>query len=73
MKTDATPFVLGFIAGVIIVIGISVGKMARILEDWHKEWQVVSSQPVDTRPKILQCDKELWERITQGCDDEGHD
>lgn len=58
---------------VLVLMCLGVWKMHDILEDWHKEWQVVISQPVDTRPKILQCDKELWERITQGCDDEGHD
>jgi hypothetical protein len=68
-----TNIILAFIAGLIFFIGVAVGWMHIILKDWHEEWQVVNSQPVDTRPKILQCDKELWERITQGCDDEGHD
>ena len=43
------------------------------INDTLEQWQIVSSQPVDTRPKIPHCDKELWERITEGCDDEGHD
>ena len=30
----------------------------------------VQAQPTDWRPDIPQCDKPLWERITEGCNED---
>ena len=71
MKSEGLLLLVIYLILLLAVMGIK--KIDDTLEQWHKEWQIVSSQPVDTRPKIPHCDKELWERITEGCDDEGHD
>ena len=39
----------------------------------HYQENHVSDPPKDTRPAIPNCPKQTWERITEGCDDEGHD
>jgi len=69
----AEGFLLLIIYLVLLIVAIGVWKMNDTLEQWHEEWQTVSAQPVDTRPAIPHCDKELWDRIREGCDDEGHD
>jgi hypothetical protein len=66
-------FLLFVIYLLLLFTMFGVLRLNDILYQWHKEWQIVSAQPVDTRPVIPQCDKQLWERITDGCDDEGHD
>ena len=50
----------------------ALAELNALLENWHEEWQVVTEEGWTPR-EIPQCDKELWERITDGCDDEGHD
>ena len=70
MKTDG--FLLVAIYIIIIMIMMLLVAMSKHLKQWHEEWQVVTEEGWTPR-EIPECDKALWERITEGCDDEDHD
>jgi hypothetical protein len=54
---------------------VFIGFPAMVIDAAYHHYQEhhVSDPPKDTRPAIPDCSKPTWERITQGCDDEGHD
>ena len=63
-KTDWGDHVLGLMCAVFIVFCILVIKEA-------SAYQRASPRlPTNSYPEIPQCDKELWLRIKDGCNDE---
>lgn len=50
---------LGFVAG--LWVGLASADDVPCTVEQHKTWEP---------PTIPQCDKELWERIREGCDNE---
>lgn len=58
-------FTSGFLAGLIVATFFVFGGMLEIIEIIESENEVEVT--VHGRP-IPKCDKELWERITDGCE-----
>ena len=59
--TKVTCFLAGFLVGTILVFWGMTKFVKLIAEETH-------AQVVWTGPEIPKCDKELWKRITDGCD-----
>lgn len=54
---------LGFLFGLVAGWTAAIGLAEIVAEDQDKK--VILT---DWRPEIPHCDKELWKRITEGCD-----
>jgi len=66
-KTDWVDHVLGLFALAFVFFCVMVVKEAKSHHDNKPEPYVPEEW---TGPDIPQCDRELWDRITEGCPDE---
>lgn len=66
-RTDWVDHLLGIMAVLFIVLCILIIKEAKA---HHDEKAPPATPEVWTGPPIQQCDKELWERIKDGCEEE---
>ena len=66
-RTDWTDHVLGIIIALVLVL--SALSIMEVAKAHHDAKEPPATPEVWTGPPIPQCDKELWLRIKDGCDE----